>query len=49
MKEEKYRCPLCNQGKFQPAYDFVDGKKKLISITCDVCGFLIAQVEKDKE
>jgi len=27
----------------------LDGKKKLISITCDNCGFLIAPIEKEKE
>jgi hypothetical protein len=41
-----YICTLCLKGKFQPTFSIVDGKKKLISITCDNCGFLIAPIEK---
>ena len=44
VKKTDHFCTLCHKGTFIAVWD--DTTKKLISITCNECGFMIAPVNR---
>lgn len=42
---QPYTCPWCKSGTMKPNFE----NKKLVSISCDACGFFVSPLEKENK